>query len=90
MKTYLISYDLSNPENSSDYERLTELIKSAYDWAKPLESVWLIKSELGSEEILNKIRNVTDANDKILVIEVANNWWAQLHSEVINWMRKGF
>lgn len=88
MKTYLISYDLIRPESSPEYTRLINMIKTAAIWAKPLKSVWLIKSPLGSMEILNKLRSVTDPNDKILVIEVVNNWSSyNLPKDVTDWMK---
>ncbi len=90
MKTYLISYDLIRPESSPEYTRLINLIKTAVTWAKPLESLWLIKSHLSSTDIINQLRAVTDANDKILIIEVTNDWASfNLSKEVIDWMRAG-
>ncbi|KKQ91293.1 MAG: hypothetical protein UT17_C0012G0003 [Candidatus Woesebacteria bacterium GW2011_GWB1_39_10] len=90
MKTYLISYDLIKPETSPEYTRLINLIKTAKFWAKPLESVWLIKSPLGSMEILNQLRTAMDSNDKILVIEITNNWASlNLPQQVTEWMKQG-
>ena len=90
MKTYLISYDLIKPESSPDYVRLINTIKTAIYWAKPLESVWLVKSDLTSMQILNELRKATDNNDKILVIEVTNDWATiNLPPDVTNWMKGG-
>lgn len=88
MKTYLVSYDLIRPESSPEYTRLINLIKTAASWAKPLQSVWLIKSPLGAMEILNKLRSEVDANDKVIVIEVTNDWASfNLPKEIADWMR---
>lgn len=90
MKTYLVSYDLIRPESSPEYVKLIDLIKTASTWAKPLESVWLIKSNFSSMEIMKQLQTVTDANDKILVIEITNDWTSfNLPVEVINWMKAG-
>lgn len=90
MKTYLISYDLIKPESSPDYARLISMIKSSKYWAKPLESVWLIKTGLSSNEVALKLKEVVDSNDKFLVIEITNDWTSlNLSQEVINWMRGG-
>lgn len=90
MKTYLISYDLIKPESSPDYVRLINTIKTATNWAKPLESVWLVKTTLSSAQIRDELRKVTDANDKILVIEVTNNWASfNLPKTVTDWMKQG-
>lgn len=91
MKTYLISYDLIKPESLPEYIRLINTIKSATYWAKPLKSVWLVKTTLTSAQIRDELRKVTDANDKILVIEVTNNWASfNLPKEVTDWMQQGF
>lgn len=90
MKTYLISYDLIRPETLSDYIRLFNTIKSARFWAKPLLSVWLVKTTLSSAQIRDELRKVIDANDKILVIEVTNSWASyNLPKEVTEWMQQG-
>lgn len=89
MKTFLISYDLTN-KTIFDYSKLITYIKSFNTWAKPLESVWLIKTDATVMDIVNQIRTVTSANDKILVIEVTNNWASfNLSKEVTNWMQQG-
>lgn len=90
MKTYLISYDLIKPEALPEYMRLFSTIKTATFWAKPLRSVWLVKTSLSSVQIRDELMKVIDANDRILVIEVTNNWAAfKLPKEVIEWMQQG-
>lgn len=90
MKTYLISYDLIRPETLPEYIRLFNTIKSATFWAKPLRSVWLVKTTLSSAQIRDEIMKVIDANDKVLVIEVTNNWAAYgLPKAVTDWMKQG-
>lgn len=89
MKTYLISYDLINPETLPEYIRLFNTIKSATFWAKPLESVWLVKTTLSSVQIRDELVKVIDANDKIMIIEVTNNWATfNLPKEVTDWMQQ--
>jgi len=89
MKIYLISYDLTIPESSLDYERLIKTIQDSFEyWAKPLKSLWLIKTAQPRDEVMRVLRTVTDPNDKILVIEVTSDWIAfNINSEVIEWMR---
>ncbi len=90
MKTYLISYDLIKPETLPDYKRLIDAIKTATYWAKPLKSVWLIKTTLSSSQIRDELRKVTDLNDKLLVIEITNNWASYgLPKDVTDWMKQG-
>ena len=89
MKTYLISYDLIRPETSPEYVRLFNMIKSAGIWAKPLASVWLIKSTLPAINIVNQLRTVTDANDKIYVTEVTQDWATFNVAKIVtDWLRQ--
>lgn len=89
MKTFLISYDLTN-KTIFDYSKLIEYIKSFNAWAKPLESVWLIKTDSNAVDIVNQIRSVTSVDDKILVVEVVNNWASfNISKEVTEWMNGG-
>jgi len=88
MKTYLITYDLIKPETSVDYIRLFSNIKSHLSWAKPMRSVWLIKTNRSRNQVMDLLRMATDRNDKLLVIEVTSDWIAlNLPADVIRWMK---
>jgi hypothetical protein len=64
MNTYLISYDLGGPENRSGYVQLVSHIKDTYpNWAKPLQSVWLIKTSESTATVRDKIMAALDQND---------------------------
>ena len=90
MRTYLISYDLIRPESLPEYIKLFNTIKTANFWAKPLQSVWFVKTTLSSAQIRDELQKVIDANDKIVVIEVTNNWASYgISQEVIDWMKQG-
>ena len=62
MHTYLVSYDLICP--GKDYTTLLNYLRTYGTRAKPLESVWLLKSSLGVEQLRNAIQAYMDANDK--------------------------
>lgn len=89
MNTFLISYDLGLPETYDDYIILIQYIKSHYAWAKPLQSVWLIKTNKTASQIIDEIKDRIDANDKVLVIDVTRASWATFNvsKEVTDWMR---
>ena len=89
MKTFLISYDLIGPETREDYIRLINHIKSFTYWAKPLKSVWFIKTDKGIAEVRNELKQYTDSNDKILVIDVTNANWgtSNISAQVTDWMK---
>ncbi len=87
MNTYLISYDLIRP--GKDYTHLHEHLKSYGDWAKPLESVWLIKSNLGAEQLRNTVQTHMDGNDRIFVVDVTSRAaaWDKLPADVSTWIK---
>jgi len=90
MKTLLISYDLRVPETSEDYKKLIKYIKSFGTWAKPLYSVWLVKTDKTCATVRDEIEKETDSNDRTLVIEVTGADWAttNVDKEVTDWMKK--
>lgn len=86
MNTYLISYDLIRP--GKDYSQLIAHLKTYSKWARPVESVWLIKDSATAEQIRNAARAHMDTNDKMLVIDVTKRAaaWVNLSLEVSNWI----
>ena len=90
MKTYLISYDLRIPETSADYQKLIKYIKSFSSWAKPLKSVWFIKTYKSVSEVRDELNKEIDANDGVLVIDVTGANWGTIgvSKEVTDWMEE--
>lgn len=68
--TILISYDLKWPESSKDYEVISNRIKQNFDYIKPLESFWLVKTSFNECEIRDKIKGFLDFNDKLITINI--------------------
>lgn len=89
MKTYLISYDLLN-KGIYDYEILIDHIKTYSYWAKPLESVWFIKTEKSVSSVRDELKSYAAEKDKILVIDVTGaNWGTSfLSKKVTDWMKE--
>lgn len=90
MKTYIISYDLLGPETRGDYVRLIEHIKSYTYWAKPLKSVWFIKTSKSVSEVRTDMKIFLDTNDKLVILDVTNTNWATYNivTNVGDWMKK--
>lgn len=88
MATYLISYDLVGPNR--DYEAVREHIRGTYGTrAKPLESVWLVKTPRTAGEIRDALREHVDDNDKLLVVTLAKGWGTRRVPKATgDWMRK--
>lgn len=90
MKTYLISYDLLSPTTFNNYTVIGNAIQSFDIWAKPLESLWLIKTTLTAQQIYNYLIKYIRPSDKLLIIHVDNDWISiNLSNEVIKWMQAG-
>lgn len=89
MKTFLISYDLGVPETHSSYVVLSNYLKSLYaNWARPVKSVWIIKSDKDAGQIRDEIKLALDANDKLIVVEMSGNWGTyNVSKEVTDWMK---
>ncbi|BDH60092.1 hypothetical protein MTP04_02220 [Lysinibacillus sp. PLM2] len=82
MIVYLISYDLN--KSDKNYDGVIEAIKKAFTgvWCSPLESVWLIKSNLTANQVSDNIKSEADANDNWLVIEVRDNKQGWLNKDM--------
>lgn len=84
----LVSYDLLAP--GKDYEALYKYFKqSPGGWAKPLESLWIIKVSKNHETVRDELRRLIDSNDKLIVIDITGDAmaWYGLSTEVSQWLR---
>jgi len=86
VNTLLISYDLKSP--GKDYSKLLDYLKSYGNWAKPLESFWLIRTTYTAEQVRNAVVGYIDQNDKIFVIDVTSRHaaWKNITNEVVRWI----
>ena len=84
---FLISYDLNKSEKNYDgvYSAIKE--SSTGMWCRPLESVWVIQSNLSTPQIYNKIAPSLDKDDRMLVIEVTSNSYWYLDQEVSDYLK---
>ncbi|MCV7346995.1 CRISPR-associated endonuclease Cas2 [Mycolicibacterium rhodesiae] len=84
---YVVSYDLSKP--GRDYEELHKFLRSHRDWAKVLESVWIVESDLTQLELVNAALKHMDANDHIIVTPYTGvAAWYNISPEVQKWIQK--
>ena len=90
MNTYLISYDLGSPETRTDYNALSKHIKSLYTkWARPVDSVWIIKSDNSAGDIRKQIKSELDENDSLIVVKLSGSWGTyNISKEVTDWLKK--
>lgn len=75
--TYMISYDLRQP--GRNYDEVYKTIESASNgqWCRPLESVYIISSNLSSDEIHKRISAHIDSGDRFIVAEITKqiSWY---------------
>ena len=86
MKTILISYDLQTP--GKDYVNLWEHLRSYGNYAKLLESMWLLRTYLSAEQVRDNAIKYIDQNDKIFVVDVTKQEyaWYRLPTKIYEWM----
>ena len=81
---YLISYDLRRP--GQDYKTLHDAIKAYGNWAKPLESLWLIDTAQSAQQIYDRLRPHMDDNDSLLITSIGRDRQGWLSQEIWNWL----
>lgn len=87
MSTYLVSYDLRKP--GKNYATLHEHLKSYANWAKPLESLWLVQTSASAAAVRDAIRQHMDNNDRVFVVDVTKQpaAWHGLLDDVSAWIK---
>lgn len=88
-KLFEISYDLRKP--GRDYASLIDAIKKMCggNWAHPLESVWVVESQLTALQIVNHLRPYMDASDGMLVTKIGDDVaWFNLDPKVAAWLQQ--
>lgn len=68
MNLYFITYDLKTP--GRNYSGLFEVIKREGAWWHYLESVWMVVSQKGVDELNDLLRAQIDQTDRLLVFNI--------------------
>lgn len=85
MRTLLISYDLAKPSLNQPY--LADAIMSlGQSWARPLESVWYLRTEESQTMIETRLSRLLDDNDGLLVQPVRED--AVFCNTGLRWFRR--
>jgi len=87
-RIYSIQYDLINP--GQNYEKLIAAIKRMWpDWAKPLESCFIVASTMNASQIRDSLTPYLDTNDKLLVLQAGSDWATRnIAKDVCDWLRR--
>lgn len=85
MRTLLISYDLAKPDLNETY--IVEAIMNlGQSWARPLETVWYLRTEQSQSAIEARLSRLLDDNDGLLVQPVREE--AVFCNTGLRWFRR--
>ena len=72
-RPFIITYDLSKP--IANYEKVYETIQSFGTSIRFQKSVWLVKTNLSTKQMYNKLRTALDNDDYIFICELNENYY---------------
>ncbi|MEC0140773.1 hypothetical protein P4H94_28425 [Paenibacillus macerans] len=85
MFTYLITYDLNVP--GKDYKKLWAAIESLGPHTKPLKSVYFVKSNLTTLQVVHYLSPHIDSSDGLFITPVSSKTsGGQLPQTFWNWL----
>ena len=86
MNKYLITYDLKN-KSIKEYQSLFIAIKSLGSWWHYLDSTWIVKTNLNSQQIWNLLGPHLLRNDYIIVVKIdTSDKWGWLPQKAWDWL----
>lgn len=86
MRTIQINYDLRKP--GRNYQPVYDYIKSYGVYAKPLKSLWLVRTSKTASQVRDDLMKLVDSNDEVLVFDVTGDAWASnFNDDHIKWMQ---
>lgn len=88
MSAILITYDLVNP--GQNYKPIHDAIKSYGKWCHVLDSTWVVAGTgLAAASVRDKIRSVTDSNDKLWCVDITGDGWGSvsLADNINDWLK---
>lgn len=88
MAAYMITYDLNSA--GQKYDEVIKAIKSSSTgaWCTYWKSSYLIKSYLTPDQISDNIKPHLDSNDRLIIIEVKNNYQGWLTEDQWKYIRE--
>jgi len=88
MTTYLISYDLPEPER--DYAALEKAIQAYGIFCHLQNSVWLISTEENATAIRDSLKQHLDENDKLFIVKTTApaSWRGDYDDRIIAWLNR--
>lgn len=87
MNCYLITYDLLAP--NKDYAPLYTKIKEFGGWWHHLQSVWIVTTPLGLQDVYDQLKALMDVRDSLLIVDIqgqSRKGW--LTERAWNWLNR--
>ncbi|MDH4122412.1 MAG: hypothetical protein OEV94_11985 [Deltaproteobacteria bacterium] len=86
MNVMMISYDLMKP--GQNYPGIEAAIKRiGQSWWRLMQSTWIVLTEFDEVQVRDVLKDVIDANDKLLVGRLIADAWAGFGEEDSTWLR---
>lgn len=85
MRTFLISYDLANP-NAKRRAIAEEIMSLGERWARPLEQTWYITTDTKEEDIEARLEWMLGDNDGLLIQAAGGE--ALMTNTTLRWFKK--
>jgi hypothetical protein len=80
-----ISYDLKQPHR--DYSKVISAIKDMGAWCKPLESYWIVDTNLTVGQVRDQVQGAVDGNDSVFCVRLQNNWGSyNIPQACVDWL----
>jgi hypothetical protein len=84
-RTIQINYDLRKP--GRNYQPVYDYIKSFDGWAKPLASLWLVRTTKSASTVRDELLRLVDGSDRVVTFDVTGDAWATNFSDAhTTWM----
>jgi hypothetical protein len=85
VRTIQVNYDLTKPVR--DYSRLYAYLESYNTRARPLQSMWLLRTTKTAHAVASEVAGFVDRDDRVIVIDVTQDeWWSNFNDDHIRWM----
>lgn len=87
MSNMFVSYDLYSP--GQNYQKICDRIKSLGNSMRVQQSYWYLSTQLSCEVVAQKIQEVMDTNDSLIVVDSSlnNAYWFNIDSNVEKFMQ---
>lgn len=88
-KTYIVAYDLL--DEGEDYGPFFQTMQAVESYARPLNSVWIIKSRVPMADLARALSARLQRDDRLLMVECDGHAaWRALTPATVEWLEKVF